>query len=85
MEVDKLMDESGRARVAAALAKCESLSTVYKLQNQLQAIWHKAGTSQDMLLHALQEWCNKAEATGIQCLAEFAVKLRGYQLKPFNG
>jgi stearoyl-CoA desaturase (delta-9 desaturase) len=85
MKVDNLLDESGRARVAAALAKCESLSTVYELQNQLQAIWHKAGTSQDMLLHALQEWCNKAEATGIQCLAEFAVKLRGYQLKPFNG
>jgi stearoyl-CoA desaturase (delta-9 desaturase) len=85
MKVDNLLDESGRARVAAALAKCESLSTVYELQNQLQAIWHKAGTSQDMLLQALQDWCNKAEATGIECLAEFAVRLRGYQLKPFNG
>jgi stearoyl-CoA desaturase (delta-9 desaturase) len=80
MKVDNLLDESGRARVAAALAKCESLNTVYELQNQLQAIWHKAGTSQDMLLQALQDWCNKAEATGIECLAEFAVRLRSCSL-----
>lgn len=39
VKVDHLLDESGRARVAAALAKCESLNTVYELQNQLQAIW----------------------------------------------
>jgi stearoyl-CoA desaturase (delta-9 desaturase) len=85
IKVDHLLDESGRARVAAALAKCESLSTVYELQNQLQAIWNKAGTSQDMLLQALQDWCIRAEATGIECLEDFAVRLRGYQLKPFNG
>lgn len=85
LKVEHLLDETGRARVAAALAASESLQTVYELQNQLQAIWHKAGASQDALLKSLQDWCNHAEATGIDCLEEFAARLRGYELKPFNG
>ncbi len=85
IKVEHLLDEAGRMRVAAALANSDSLNTVYELQNQLQAIWHKAGASQDALLHALQDWCRQAEATGIECLEEFAARLHGYQLKPFNG
>ena len=85
IKVDHLLDEAARMRVAAALASSEALKTVYELQAQLQAIWHKAGASQEALLQALQEWCNRAEATGIECLEEFAARLRGYHLLPFHG
>lgn len=85
IKVDHLLDEAGRLRVAAALSASESLSTVYELQNELQAIWHKAGASQEALLHALQEWCSQAEATGIEALEEFSIRLQGYQLQPFKG
>lgn len=85
IKVDHLLDEAGRARVSAALARSDALHTVYELQNQLQAIWNRAGTSHDALLQALQDWCKRAEATGIESLAEFARRLRGYELKPFNG
>ncbi len=84
-KVDHLLDEAGRLRIAAALAVSDSLNTVYDLQNRLQSIWHKAGASQEALLHALQDWCKEAEATGIDCLEDFAARLQGYQLKPFNG
>lgn len=84
-KVDHLLDEAGRLRVAAALAASDSLNTAYDLQNRLQAIWQKAGANQEALLQALQEWCKEAEATGIDCLEEFAARLQGYQLKPFNG
>ena len=70
---------------SAALSTSETLNTVYELQSELQEIWHKAGASQEALLQALQDWCKQAEATGIVCLQEFADKLRGYHLKPFNG
>ncbi|NND89780.1 MAG: acyl-CoA desaturase [Granulosicoccus sp.] len=85
VKVDHLLDEAARLRVSAALASSETLNTVYELQSQLQAIWHKAGASQESLLHALQDWCRRAEATGIECLEEFAARLHGYHLKPFNG
>lgn len=86
-KVDALLDEAGRARVAAALALAQSdaLQTVYDLQHRLQEIWHKAGASQDALLQALQEWCREAEATGIECLEAFALRLQGYRLKPYKG
>jgi stearoyl-CoA desaturase (delta-9 desaturase) len=32
------------------------------------------------LLHALQDWCHEAEATGIQALREFSNKIRTYSL-----
>lgn len=79
-KVDRLLDDAGRQRVAAALARSEALQTVYDLQNQLQDIWHKAGASHDALLQALQDWCKQAESTGIECLAEFAARLKGYHL-----
>jgi len=84
IKVDHLLDEAGKLRVAAALATSESLQTVYTLQNELQAIWSKAEASQEALLESLQGWCKEAEATGIECLEEFAARLHGYQLKPFH-
>ncbi len=85
LKVDHLLDEAARMRVSAALSTSETLNTVYELQNEVQEIWHKAGASQEALLQALQDWCKQAEATGIDCLEEFAARLRGYHLKPFNG
>ena len=85
IKVDALLDEAGRTRVAAALAHSDALGTVYEFQDRLQAIWHKAGASQDALLQALEDWCRQAEATGIERLEEFAARLQGYALKPFPG
>lgn len=82
VKVDALLDEAGRARVAAALSNSETLQTVYDFQHQLQAIWHKAGASQEALLQALQEWCREAQASGIHALEEFATRLQGYELAP---
>ena len=80
-----MLDESARARVAAAMANKDALLTVYEFQDRLQAIWHAAGASQEALLHALQDWCRQAEETGIDYLQDFADRLRGYELKPFPG
>jgi len=85
IKVDSLLDEAARARVAAALAASEALETVYKFQQELQAIWQSTGASQEALLKALKEWCERAMATGIECLQEFALRLQGYELKPFKG
>ncbi len=77
---DKL-DAAARERLRAAFDASEALRIVHEHQARLQAIWQKAGASQDALLHALQEWCHQAEETGIECLQEFASRLRGYELK----
>nr|MDJ0862362.1 transposase [Gammaproteobacteria bacterium] len=58
------------------------LQTVYEFKQQLQAIWNQRSASQEKLLQALQDWCRKAEATGIRSLVEFAQTLRSYSLQP---
>ena len=85
IRVEALRDEAAKARVSAALAASDALVTVHDYQVRLQAIWQKAGASQDALLAALQDWCHQAEATGNEYLQAFATRLKGYELKPFAG
>lgn len=72
------LDEAARRRLAAILARSQTLATVHQYRRQLQQVWDRRAASQEALLAGLQEWCRRAEATGIQALAEFSRQLRGY-------
>jgi stearoyl-CoA desaturase (delta-9 desaturase) len=67
-----------RARLAAALARSEKLSTVYAMRKELAALWERSTASREQLLHQLQNWCLRAEASGIRQLEEFSIQLRRY-------
>jgi stearoyl-CoA desaturase (delta-9 desaturase) len=75
-----LLDAASRAHLHTALGRFQRLHTVYIMKQELQAIWQRSAATHEHLLHALQEWCREAEATGIQALREFALKLRTYSL-----
>ncbi len=77
-----MLDESARSRVAAAVAERDALKTVYEFQHRLQSVWQAAGANQEALMQSLQDWCQQAEDTGIECLQDFADRLRGYRLQP---
>ena len=78
----RLLDETARLRLEAALRLNQTLQTVYTMKQKLADIWQRSATTQDHLIHALQDWCREAEASGIQALQDFAVKLRGCRLVP---
>lgn len=73
--------EKERARRDAALRANASLQTVYDYHRRLQQLFMQRGWTQERLLHALQEWCASAEASGIEALRMFAERLRGYRLE----
>ena len=77
-----LLDETSRHWLHKALEQNGTLNTVYTMKQKLQDIWQRSATTQENLLHALQEWCHEAEATGIQALHDFSQKLRTYTLAP---
>ena len=77
---DGLMDEVERRRLQIALNSSETLKIVYEFRHSLQAIWARAGTSQEKLRQELQDWCVSAESSGIHALREFSIHLRGYSL-----
>lgn len=78
---DSLVDDSGRRSLEQFLEKNRALQVVYSFRVQLQDIWDKTTASQKELLEALQEWCHRAEATGIQKLQEFVDYLKGYTIR----
>jgi len=77
-----LMDPTSKADLATALSRHQSLDTVYEFRQRLEEIWQKTTDSQEQLLVAIQEWCQQAEASGIQALEEFAQSLKNYSLQP---
>ena len=45
---------------------------------RLQEIWNHSTASQKELIEALQDWCQQAEASGMEALLRFAKQLRTY-------
>jgi stearoyl-CoA desaturase (delta-9 desaturase) len=56
----------------------KALHTMHEMRNELSAIWDRSNASREQLLHQLQDWCARAEASGIQALREFSLRLRSY-------
>ena len=65
-----------RAQLAAVLAKSQVLNTVYSMRQELTRLWERSSLTRDELLKELQDWCNRAEASGIESLQRFAHSLR---------
>jgi stearoyl-CoA desaturase (delta-9 desaturase) len=74
------LDERARQRLEQVLEQSQTLKTVYQYRERLRDLWERTAPSQDALLKSLQEWCQQAEATGIQALETFSRNLRGYTL-----
>jgi stearoyl-CoA desaturase (delta-9 desaturase) len=73
-----LVSMAQQARLAKILEMSHSLRIVYQFRSKLQEIWGKSTASQKELLDALQEWCQQAEATGIDALHRFSKHLKMY-------
>ena len=65
-----------RAQLAAVLAKSQVLNTIYSMRQELTRLWERSSLTRDELLKELQDWCNRAEASGIESLQRFAQSLR---------
>ena len=76
-----LMDAPAMQRLEQVLDVHQRLRLVYQFREQLQVVWSKRVESQEQLRQALSDWCQRAEATGVQALEEFARRLRGYSMQ----
>ena len=45
---------------------------------ELLTLWERSAASKEQLVRRLQDWCQRAEASGIRPLAEFSQRLRSY-------
>lgn len=50
------------------------------MRRELAALWQRSTATQEELIARLQDWCRRAEASGIRQLEEFSLRLRSYAL-----
>ncbi|TMI41046.1 MAG: acyl-CoA desaturase [Betaproteobacteria bacterium] len=67
-----------RARLAEVLKKSRALATVVAVRHELVALWERSSASKEQLLRQLQDWCRRADASGITSLMDFSQRLRSY-------
>lgn len=79
LDADELQEQQ-RQVLEQTLKQNQRLQTMYQLKHDLAAIWARSAASQEQLLKSLEDWCHRAEASGIQALAEFSQRLRCYRM-----
>ncbi len=75
---ERSLPEAKREQFEQTLARHRALHTLYTMRTELTALWDRSTASSEQLLRQLQDWCQRAEASGIVPLQEFASRLRCY-------
>jgi stearoyl-CoA desaturase (delta-9 desaturase) len=75
---EKLLGDRDRAGLSQLLTRSRALQTMYAMRRDLIALWARSAAPREQLVGQLQDWCRRAEASGIRALAEFSQRLRSY-------
>lgn len=72
------LDASHKQQLSELFAHSKALKTMHEMRVELGVIWERSHASRDQLLQQLQDWCIRAEASGIKALQDFSLGLRTY-------
>ena len=72
------LSEAEKARLAEAAKGSTALSVALSMRDELVAIWDRSTASKEQLVQQLEDWCRRAEASGVPPLADFSRHLRCY-------
>lgn len=72
------LPEKERAERAQVISQSSVLDTVYTMRDELAGVWQRSTASKEQLVSKLEDWCRRAEQSGIAPLQEFSRKLRCY-------
>lgn len=73
-----VLGPSRQQQVMQALSASQVLATMYAMRAELTALWGRSAATGEQLARQLQDWCQRAEASGIAPLADFSRRLRSY-------
>jgi len=68
-----------RASAGEVFAASSAIQKVVEMRAELASTWERSNASAEQLLAHLQDWCRRAEGSGVAALQEMAVRLRRYQ------
>ncbi|HRL77304.1 MAG TPA: fatty acid desaturase [Candidatus Accumulibacter phosphatis] len=76
----RTIPQEARSRLELMLAESRALQTAYAMRDELMVLWERSNVSGEQLLKALQDWCERAENSGVRQLRELSLRLRSYAL-----
>ena len=62
----------------AQMDQSKVLTTVFTMRQELTALWQRSNSSKEQLVRQLEDWCARADTSGITALQEFSRRLRRY-------
>ena len=72
--------EKERMALEHALHASPVLNTIDAMRQELTALWSRSTATTDQLVNQLEDWCRRAEESGIGALREFSRALRRYDI-----
>jgi stearoyl-CoA desaturase (Delta-9 desaturase) len=70
--------EQNKAKLADIFAASERLQKLVEMRADLAATWERSNASPEKLVAHLQDWCARAEASGVRSLQDLALRMRRY-------
>lgn len=74
----EILCERSRALVDAAANASPNLNKLLHMREELKSVWEQTNLNADQLRLKLQDWCRRAEDSGLAPLRELSLRLRRY-------
>lgn len=72
------LDAPSRALIDAATRESSGLRTLLRMRDELSEVWMHSSASAEQLRQRLQDWCQRAEQSGISALRALSLQVRSY-------
>ena len=70
--------EQNKAKLADIFAASERLQKLVEMRADLAATWERSNATPEKRVAPLQDWCARAEASGVRSLQDLALRMRRY-------
>lgn len=70
--------DQNRANLREIFAASDSLRKLVEMRAELAATWERSNATPEKLVAHLQDWCARAEASGVRSLQDLALRMRRY-------
>jgi stearoyl-CoA desaturase (delta-9 desaturase) len=75
---ETVLSEQEKLKLGLVMKTSRKLDIAYSLRQDLIAIWQRSAATKEQMVRDLEEWCRRAEASGIETLQKFSRSLRYY-------
>jgi stearoyl-CoA desaturase (delta-9 desaturase) len=72
------LSEQEKLKLGMVIQTSNKLNLAYTLRQDLIAIWQRSASTKEQMARDLEEWCRRAESSGIEALQQFSTRLRYY-------